>query len=97
LQLAAKPQKTDSKSAEGNLVGVRPPLPAPNIHIKNQQFTAAIFVCAQNVPKSLERLVRSLYWRQGNEEHPCRFALSRKIFRPPSSPFSRRSLSSCSP
>ena len=29
LQHTAMVQKADSKSAEGNLVGVRPPLPAP--------------------------------------------------------------------
>jgi hypothetical protein len=29
LQPSARMWKTDSKSAEGNLVGVRPPLPAP--------------------------------------------------------------------
>jgi hypothetical protein len=28
----------DSKSAEGNLVGVRPPLPAPNIFTKNNDL-----------------------------------------------------------
>ena len=29
MRIIAEPQKSDSKSAEGNLVGVRPPLPAP--------------------------------------------------------------------
>jgi hypothetical protein len=42
----------DSKSAEGNLVGVRPPLPAPNKLPYNQQPIANGFVCAQDVPKS---------------------------------------------
>jgi hypothetical protein len=42
----------DSKSAEGNLVGVRPPLPAP---IKSMVYeinaSSDAFFCAQTVPK----------------------------------------------
>jgi hypothetical protein len=42
----------DSKSAEGNLVGVRPPLPAP---IKSMLYqinaSSNAFSCAQTVPK----------------------------------------------
>ena len=42
----------DSKSAEGNLVGVRPPLPAP---IKSMIYkinaSSDAFFCAQTVPK----------------------------------------------
>jgi hypothetical protein len=34
MQHPAKCLKTDSKSAEGNLVGVRPPLPAPKIYFR---------------------------------------------------------------
>jgi hypothetical protein len=42
----------DSKSAEGNLVGVRPPLPAPmkSIIYKINASSDAFF-CAQTVPK----------------------------------------------
>jgi hypothetical protein len=42
----------DSKSAEGNLVGVRPPLPAP-IKSMIYQINASsdAFFCAQSVPK----------------------------------------------
>ena len=45
----------DSKSAEGNLVGVRPPLPAPNNILYFLSFTAVLFLCAQNVPKSVRQ------------------------------------------
>jgi len=42
----------DSKSAEGNLVGVRPPLPAPIKSIV-YEINASLdaFFCAQTVPK----------------------------------------------
>jgi hypothetical protein len=45
----------DSKSAEGNLVGVRPPLPAP-IKSMIYQINASsdAFFCAQTVPKVTE-------------------------------------------
>ena len=50
----------DSKSAEGNLVGVRPPLPAP---IKSMLYeinaSSDAFFCAQTVPK-LEELLDAL-------------------------------------
>jgi hypothetical protein len=47
----------DSKSAEGNLVGVRPPLPAP-IKSMIYQINASsdAFFCAQTVPKVLRSL-----------------------------------------
>ncbi len=50
----------DSKSAEGNLVGVRPPLPAP-IKSMIYQINASsdAFFCAQTVPKlQLSRTAR---------------------------------------
>jgi hypothetical protein len=47
----------DSKSAEGNLVGVRPPLPAPikSVVYKNDASSDAFF-CAQTVPKNRKAL-----------------------------------------
>ncbi len=46
----------DSKSAEGNLVGVRPPLPAP-IKSRVYQINASpdAFFCAQTVPKLMKQ------------------------------------------
>ena len=42
----------DSKSAEGNLVGVRPPLPAPTKSmIYEINASSDAFFCAQTVPK----------------------------------------------
>jgi hypothetical protein len=44
----------DSKSAEGNLVGVRPPLPAPiKSAIYEINASSDAFFCAQTVPKVL--------------------------------------------
>ena len=42
----------DSKSAEGNLVGVRPPLPAPILStFYGINASSDAFFCAQTVPK----------------------------------------------
>jgi hypothetical protein len=42
----------DSKSAEGNLVGVRPPLPAPiKSTVCKINASSDAFFCAQTVPK----------------------------------------------
>jgi hypothetical protein len=51
----------DSKSAEGNLVGVRPPLPAPTKSVL-YQINASLdaFFCAQTVPKLRRTLLVSL-------------------------------------
>jgi hypothetical protein len=51
----------DSKSAEGNLVGVRPPLPAPHI-----QF---IFI----VYEEATRTSRTLGYKIGYSAHPAYF------------------------
>jgi hypothetical protein len=41
----------DSKSADRKVVGVRPPLPAPDMWLSYQLDTEAILFCAQIVPK----------------------------------------------
>ena len=46
-------EKTDSKSAEGNLVGVRPPLPAPTKSmIYEINASSDAFFCAQSAAVS---------------------------------------------
>ena len=61
MQRCALVEKADSKSAEGNLVGVRPPLPAP-IKSKIYQINASsdAFFCAQTVPKVQDLLLSSI-------------------------------------
>jgi hypothetical protein len=51
----------DSKSAEGNLVGVRPPLPAPIKSIVYEMNASSdAFFCAQTVPKA-----QNFRWKGG--------------------------------
>ena len=51
----------DSKSAEGNLVGVRPPLPAPLKSISyGMDASSDAFFCAQTVPKVQPLLLSSI-------------------------------------
>jgi hypothetical protein len=44
----------DSKSADRKVVGVRPPLPAPNSRFCFQIDVTVFLECAQNVPKSFK-------------------------------------------
>ena len=62
----------DSKSAEGNLVGVRPPLPAP-IESMIYQINASsdAFFCAQTVPKVM-KVIRCINWWSTDRQHDAR-------------------------
>ncbi len=62
----------DSKSAEGNLVGVRPPLPAPEDKLFNQGGLASVFSSPNRLVPAPRQLyltpfgtvsVQALYWR----------------------------------